>query len=380
MGNLLRQARKAVVQGNYRSAERLYGEALSDRGHGLKSLDLMLRYAWCAEQNRHTDTALSAYEEALALYRSQGEDEAADEVIRIKQHLHRTIEKTNGAVALGFGSGNADAELLRCFQEHAKTLEVPAGQTLCKFSDAGQYIWVLVQGRLDIFTPDCEAIDQRSSPSDELVLIGEHSLFTNQRIPHTVLTATKCDLLRIPFELLREGNAQNTVLAEHMDRIRSERWIEPLLSKHPLFSRINQADRLLLAKAFQPVYKKPSETLLKSDECSNGTYLVLSGCTFQMYPNAQGKMLSSALPGDFIHPAGLLPGNLTSTGYDVIVGAEACLLFLSRDFFEMFAKGREWMYQVLELLANSETRPGEELISNDDAWILRRKIEIDRLL
>jgi len=236
MDSPLYQARKAVVQGDYPCAEDIYQQALQFNETSMSNLDIILRYAWCAEQNKHINIALAAYEKVIDIYRKTGEFEAAEELHRAKQYLRDDKPRPKNIATPGFGIGTFDDALIDILTPYARNICLQSNQQLCKVEDDVQNLYLLLEGRLDIHPHKHQ---QQANPGEQTLCLKNAYFFTRQRSPYTVYTATPCKLLRIPLEHLQQkGTHLQTLRGMDIKFIQGHQWLEPILAKAPLFSSI----------------------------------------------------------------------------------------------------------------------------------------------
>lgn len=256
-----------------------------------------------------------------------------------------------------------------------------AGETLCRHGDVADGLWLLLEGKLSIHNPGYLEDSCIEARADTLVLVGENGLFTAQRRNADVTASCDSKLVAISILSIRQRSTEEPAFAEAMERLTRERWVEPVLSRHAVFERVNDIDRLRLAKTFQRMEISAGNILIHKGEDHDGAYLVLDGCLFVAFENnledAAAETIASAHPGDLIHLGGLL--HEYKSPYLVQAATPATLLYLSRHDFEPYTLQRPWIIQaILQYIR----RPAHLQVMHPEdeyLWTTNRHIKLRRV-
>jgi len=367
---VMRKARKAANKERFDEARLLYEQALeSQELHG--NLDLLLRLAWCHDHLGQADEACALYEKVIKQYESNGEAGAAEALQHIvdkirhpeegevkKKEVQQTkqqpsAEKKTKIISHAASLGNA--QLISQLKKMAKVVDLKAGDVLCEEGEVSDRLWLLESGVLRVRMPgyDMDEPDNLSPQEGQVILVGEVGVFTQQRRSATVWAESDCHLYSIHVNAIHACEVVG--FQQGMDRLLRKYWVEPVLSHHRIFDRINEIDRRNLSLNLESVELSPGECLINLAEEHSGAYLLQRGHLFFLHGGegevnaangmVDGELLSSVAPGDMVHLGGLLHGYQSQ--YRVIAATPVRLLRFSREYFEDFSVPRPWMIQAL---------------------------------
>jgi len=372
---LLRQVRKALTMEDYAEAEELYETVLSFP-EMQDDLDLRLRYAYCTDKNGNRDQAIDAYDEVLRIYRQQGEDAAATSVEKILEKLRSAPgeeQPSEQPVDEDFQPID-DATLVQQLCEMGELLTLQPGDMLCREGEMSEHLWLLQSGSLNVHLPDYEEPDLIEVIPGHLALVGELGFFTNQRRSAHVDAATTTTLFAIKTADIEQRQENDPAFRDAMDRLLLERWAEPVITRHSVFERVNDIDRMRIMKTFDRITMGPGETLIEHGEEHPYTYMLQCGCMFFMHSDEtpddstvtdDGSLMTSIFPGDMIHLGGLLKG--FKSEYKVVTATPVTLLRLSKEDFEPFTLRRPW---IIQAIVNFSRRPANlQVMKPDDDYL-----------
>ncbi len=371
---LLRQVRKAISVEDYGEAEKLYETVLAFP-EMQDDLDLRLRYAYCTDKNGNRDQAIDAYDEVLRIYRQQGEDSAAASVEKILAEL-RSVAKEPPVEQPHDENFEPidDATLLQRLCEMGELLTLKSGEVLCREGEMPDKLWLLRSGSLNVHLPDYEEPDRIEVLPGHLALVGELGFFTKQRRFAYFDAATPAELFVIKAADIEQQQETDPAFRDAMNRLLLERWAEPVLTRHSVFERVNDIDRMRIMKTFDRITLGPGETLIEAGEEHPYTYMLQRGCMFFMHPEDaandategdDGSLMTSIFPGDMIHLGGLLKGYISS--YRVVTATPVTLLRLAQDNFEPFTLRRPW---IIQAIVNYSRRPTHlQVMKPDDDYL-----------
>ena len=365
----MRQARKSAMQEDYADAIRCYQQILQV-DTVKENMDLQLRLAWCFEQNEQWQEARRAYARLFDQYEKRGEWEAA-RLLKPKLQQLQDLQKLPVEVAKHVETLSFP-ELLRVLKDMGSEFELDAGDVLCDAGDTSHVLWLLEEGILGVKMPDYpnDEPDDLCARDGVSVLVGELGLFTHQRRSARVWARNRCRLYAVPVQHIEA--LEDTAFQSGMYDLLKTYWIDPILSKHAIFERVNDVDRRYLSTFLKPLDMKPGATLVKPGEDHDGAYLLQRGCLFFVHEKVDTEQVTSIYPGDLVHLSGLLHGYRGS--YEIRVATEARLLYLSREDFDLFAMRRPW---IIQALLHYSRRPAWLQVTHpDDAylWMTDRQI------
>jgi len=351
---LLRQVRKAISQENYPEAETLY-EKILQFPEMADDLDIRVRYASCTEKNGNHDQAIDAYCEVLKIYQERDEEGAAASIEKILRELRsKVVEVEPEQVQEAAVEPLNDAELMQRLCDMGKHITAVAGDILCREGEMPESFWLLRSGSIMVHLPDYDEPDTIDAREGHLSLVGELAFFTDQRRSADLEVASNAELFEIKTDDIRHQKEQDPAFKAAMKRLLYERWAEPVLTRHTVFERVNDIDRMRLMRCFDRITMGPGEVLIEAGEEHHFAYMLQSGCMFFMHPkdhmddsadSADGSMMTSIFPADMVHLGGLLSGYKSE--YRVVTATPVRLLRLSLQAFEPFTLRRPWIIQAI---------------------------------
>ncbi len=371
---LLREVRKAISQENYPQAELLYEQILQNPDMA-DDLDIRVRYAFCTEKNGNRDQAIDAYCEVLKIYRERGEEGAATSIEKILEGLRsKSVEPEREPVHEISVEPLSDADLMQRLCNMGSHITLATGDILCREGEMPDSLWLLRSGSITVHLPDYDEPDLIEVKEGHLALVGELGFFTDQRRSATLEAASNSELFEIKTADIRKQKEEDPAFKAAMMRLLYERWAEPVITRHTVFERVNDIDRMRLMRTFDRVTLGPGEVLIEAGEEHPYAYMLQSGCMFFMHSkdhlddsadSADGSMMTSIFPADMVHLGGLLPGYKSE--YRVVTATPVKLLRLSQQDFEPFTLRRPWIIQAILQFSH---RPAHlQLMKPDDDYL-----------
>jgi len=370
---LLRQVRKALATENYAEAEALY-VTIMEFPDMADDLDIRVRYAYCTEKNGNLDQAIDAYCEVLKIYRERDEEAAATSIEKILEGLRKTPEEATPEQSEQNIEPLSDAELMQRLCNMGELVTLASGDLLCREGDMPDTLWLLRKGSLTVHLPDYDEPDSIHVKQGHLALIGELGFFTNQRRHADIEAATTVELFAIKSSDIYRQKEIDPAFKAAMKRLLLERWGEPVLTRHTVFERVNDIDRMRIMNSFERIDLGPGEILVEAGEEHGYAYLLQSGCMFFMHSQEEpddttetddGSLMTSIFPGDMIHIGGLLKGYKSE--YRVVTATPVKLLRLSQEDFEPFTLRRPW---IIKAIRDYSRRPASlQVMKPDDDYL-----------
>ena len=371
---LLREVRKAISKEEYAQAEKLYEQILAEPEMA-DDLDLRVRYAYCTEKNGNRDQAIDAYCEVLKIYQANGETGAAASIEKVLEGLRGRIEKSPSEVMpIADAEPISDAELMQRLCDMGESVTLTPGDILCREGEMPDKLWLLKSGSMLVHLPEYDEPDTIEVKEGHIALVGELGFFTDQRIAADIEAATVAELFVINTADIRQKKESDPSFKAAMLRLLYERWAEPVLTRHTVFERVNDIDRMRLMHNFHRVTYGPGEVLIEAGEEHPYAYMLQSGCMFFMHSkdqlddtadSADGSMMTSIFPADMVHLGGLLKGYKSE--YRVVTATPVKLLRLSQKDFEPFTLRRPW---IIQAILQFSRRPAHlQLMKPDDDYL-----------
>jgi len=380
---LLRKARKAAGAEDFATAKDLYAQVLAEKNDG-DDLDIKLRYAWCLEHLGEMDECLAIYRDVVGRYRQQGESGAAEALEGTIRELEKSRKKQEEkpVVEEPLVVPMAAFEVMEQLAEMGKQRQLQAGEVLCHYNDAPNELWLLWAGKLRVELPDYDEPFHIEATDNGWVVVGEIGFYTLQRRAATVVAEDPSTLYEVSAQLIRERAANDPSFAHAVESIMRDKWVEPVLTRHSVFERINDVDRRRLAHAFEPMTLNPGEILIEAGGEYDGAYMLRSGCMFFLhgdkaaddrFESSDGHMLS-VMPGEIVHLGGLLKG--FKSPYRVVAATPVQLLYLPREKFEPFALRRPWIIPAILKLSRSPAQMQVLHPEDNYLWAADRTISL----
>lgn len=387
--NLLRQVRKAIAKENYQEAEALYRKILK-LPEMADDLDIHLRHAYCLEKLGDIGQAIETYSAVIHFYKESGEEGAASALEQSLSGLRDKSEKNQSEESLPETTEEADIEipddaaLMGLLCDMGELVALNDGEVLCKSGDMPDHLWLLKSGELSVQLPEYDEPDIIQVKDGHLALVGEVGFFTKQRRVADVHVNKMAELYIVKTSDIHEKQENDPGFAKAMDRLLIERWAEPVLTRHTVFERVNDIDRMRIMHTFKRLSFGPGETLVEAGQEHDYTYMLLSGCMFFMHSKEQpddtsetddGSLMSTIFPGDMIHLGGLLKGY--QSDYRVVTATPVQLLRLSREEFEPFTLRRPWIIQAILRFSHRPAKLQIMKPEDDYLWKADRHIKTE---
>lgn len=379
---LMREARKAISKEEYLEAEKLYEEILAFPEMA-DDIDIRIRYASCAEKNGNFEIASSAYDHVLESYRQSGDEAAAQALEQQLAKLEKQSVQAEVDDAIDPSIAISDAELMRELCAMGELSILHPNDVLCRTGDMPDALWLLQKGTMSVLMPDYDEPDSIESKKGYLTLVGELGFFTNQRRSADVIADSIVEIYTVKADDIYARKKSDPKFRAAMRRLLLERWAEPVITRHAVFERVNDIDRMRIMHCFDRVTLGPGQTLVEAGEEHPYAYMLQSGCMFFMHSPGQmddsadaedGSSMTSIFPGDMIHLGGLVPGYKSE--YRVVTGTPVKLLRLSLEDFEPFTYRRPWIIQAIRRFSKRPAHLQVMKPDEDYLWKANRHVKI----
>lgn len=390
----LRDARKAVARKAFSEAKALFAEVLQSSGMQ-SDIDIRLRHAYCAEQSGDYTDAVASYRQAVLIYRDHGEKSAAEKLEAKIGNLEqarleaRESEKTEAAAEIRRVQSNAPPMAREALIRRLHQLGVPRhlerGDVLCWAGDPPAHLWLLRSGTLLVQVQGYDEQEQMTPKPGGLMLVGEGGFFTQQRREATVTAQDAAEVIEVTRDVVVVEQHADPSFTAAMDALLLDYWIEPVLSRHDIFARINDVDRRRLAREFEKIEVDAGQVLIEAGVEQDAAYMLLSGCAFLMHADpsrgddsledGDGAFTTSLFPADVINLAGLLRGYVSP--YRVVAATPLQLLRLPRERFEPYTLRRSWIVNAIMKISRKPAH--QQVVKPDESyrWYIDRHIGVN---
>jgi CRP-like cAMP-binding protein len=220
-------------------------------------------------------------------------------------------------------------EALESLVEQLQLVELPSGDVLFKEGDAGDALYVIVEGEVSVSAEGPPRVEMaRLGPGS---FIGEVALMTDQPRSATVSATVDSELLRIDRKTLASVLSAHGEVLSALLRFVRDRLVDRWMRTSPLLRPFPESERAHLANRFSFLECDPGSKLLGAGQKPDGLYIVLAG-NFSV--RRGGKDIVTLGPGDLIGETALLSGGAFRS--DVMAKGKALALCLpAADFREM---------------------------------------------
>lgn len=388
----LKAARKAVLRKSFSEARELFAEVLQHTGMQ-SDIDVRLRHAYCAEQSGDYTDALASYRQVVTTYRDIGETAAAEKLLARIEDLEQAglealqSEKNVAASeirAIGVNVPPMERKaLIRRLCQIGIPRHLEHGDMLYRAGDTPAQLWLLKSGTLNVHIEGYEDQSQLTPRQDGMMLVGEGGFFTQQRRVATVTTDGVAELVEISRDVVTIEQHADPSFTAAMDALLLDYWIEPVLSRHDIFERVNDVDRRRLAHEFEKIEIDAGQTLIEPGEEQDAAYMLLSGCGFLTHAGQgggdtlmqdSGEFTTSLFAGDMINMGGLLHG--FASPYRVVAATPLQLLRLTRERFEPYTMRRSWIIDAIKKVARKPAH--RQILKPDESymWLVDRNVDV----
>ncbi len=364
---LMRWARRAMRARDFALAAACYAR-LAAREEGGDVLDLRMRQAFCEERAGREDVAIGIYRELIREYERREEPTAAAALRERIAGLGDEAAADDGVDAVDVEvEPLSEAELGEALFAIGRRRRLEKGEVLCREGDMPHALWLLESGAIEVGSEDEDEPLCVRRVGDGITLLGEIGYFTLQRRSADLTAAEASSVIEVAAADIARREAEDPAFAGAMRRLMRDKWLEPALSRHEIFARINDVDRRRLAEAFEPVELRPGEELVARGAVLDAAFLLQQGCLFYMHDDSD-SVVAGVMPGDIVHLGGLLLDY--QSPYRIVAATRSRALRLRALSFAPFLARRPWMRPAIEafrarpaplqLLRPDEPRPWHE--------------------
>ncbi len=179
-------------------------------------------------------------------------------------------------------------------------VELDANEILFREGDSGDELFVISEGEVVVETAAAGEL-ARLGPS---AFFGEIALITDHPRSATIRAVTRCELLAIDRELLRDALSESSEILTVILRFVRDRSIDRITRTSELFQPFTDTERLALSARFELVEVVHDAVLITQGERADGLYLIVAG---KVEVQRTGEQLLASLgPGDVFGELSLL--------------------------------------------------------------------------
>lgn len=185
-----------------------------------------------------------------------------------------------------------------------KKMEVPAGENLIKQGDEGDYFYVVISGKVDIFV----ARKGDDPPGKKVLSVSSGAIFGQLALMYNAPRAATCTVVEdVSVWALERETFQQTLINQQGVKMKG---YEGFLEGVELFQHLNRYERSRVADLLHPKSFKKEETVIKQGDDGDGFYIVEKGKCVASIDGEKGEVVVKTYekPGEFFGERALLKG------------------------------------------------------------------------
>lgn len=184
----------------------------------------------------------------------------------------------------------------------------PAGTVLVREGDAGNSMFAIVQGTVQVLRPSPDGRPQLVAEMGGGTFFGEMALVTSSPRLATVVAGTDCVLLELERRRVEELVHIQPSVGAIIELFHRERLIANLLRSCPLFQPLSETARDEVSRQFETVNGTSGLVFVQESTPSDGFYVVLRGQVeaWGLGPDGTAQPLTLMREGDFFGEISML--------------------------------------------------------------------------
>jgi CRP-like cAMP-binding protein len=248
--------------------------------------------------------------------------------------------------------------------ERMNYLKVPANHVVVREGDAGNSLYILVQGEVKVTRKegaDEQAIARLGAGS----LFGELALIRAKPRGATVTTLLPAELFEIGRDAVEQVAAKYPAITEDLVRFARRRLIMNLMATSKIFHPFDDAERLEVLRAFVSRVVDGGTTIIQEGAEAAGMYLLLEGEVevSKIDPAGDKVVLAYLREGEVFGEIGLVEKRPTTA--TVTTTEKSVVLYLDRAKFAAFIENHPKIHEYLSTLSGTRLSETEQAMSSD---------------
>jgi len=240
--------------------------------------------------------------------------------------------------------------------------QLDAEQTLFHEGEAGNSMFIIIQGRVKIARPDANGDEVVLAELTDGAFFGEMSLLADAPRSASVSAVEPTMLFEIDKGLLEEITSAYPTVAQVMKRFHKNRLLTNLLRTSPIFAPFSASDKKSLIEKFKSRNVQPGQLLLTKDKPGDGLYVLLNGRCEVLTSDDQGRdmVLAELKDGDVFGEMSLLFEQYATASVRAV--SPTIVLRLPKKNFQELIMTHPQILETLSTLSDSRLQYNKELM------------------
>jgi CRP-like cAMP-binding protein len=254
-----------------------------------------------------------------------------------------------------------------------KSVQVNSGSLICKEGEKGDSIFVISQGKIEIYKYNIkEKKEILLNVLEAGDIFGEFSFFSRQRRSASAKALTDCTLLEITREDFDEVQKVYPNIADVLSALYKKRVVDTILALSPPFNVLSPQDRKRLGERFSSQVMDPGTVVIREGSLPRFLYLIKSGRA-EVFVEKEGTeiVVGHLAAGDIFGEISLLLGRNHSASVRTVTRTE--LLMASKEDVEKILGAYAQIKEQLKKYSRERLEEAHErvLVSREEAkeWV-----------
>ncbi|MCB9654153.1 MAG: cyclic nucleotide-binding domain-containing protein [Deltaproteobacteria bacterium] len=295
-----------------------------------------------------------------------GDGDGADDGVRSSSSL----EDMKVAVPL-FSDLSVDAFV--SLVERLGYVNLGPDEIVIQQGSTGSSVYVLLQGEVEVSSEnDGHHVLARLGPGS---LFGEMALITQKPRSATVRTTQPSELFEIDRSVVESVAMAYPTVVDEVVQFARRRLLMNLMATSPLFSALDDEERVQMLKAFMPMVIEANQVVIKESASAPGLHLVLEG-EFEVSaldPAGDRLVLAYLRAGDVFGEISLIAERETTA--TVRATEKSVVLMLEKSRFDAFIETHPRLREYLATLSRERMEGNEGAMSQEGVVL-----EVDDLI
>lgn len=227
--------------------------------------------------------------------------------------------------------------LFEAVARNLKLKQLRAGEALLREGERGQTVYLILNGRAEVFKQNLEGEEVKLAELEEGEVIGEMALVTASPRVATVLAGPWLEVLELSASILGELGPSAIHLQQVLSQQVCGRMIRNLMKISPVFNVIPIENRGELISRFETKLFNAGEEIIIEGQLGRGLFVILDGLVeISLKKKGQRHLLNRLREGEIFGEISLLrntPATATCTAV-----RRSMLMILSREGFQSLAQ------------------------------------------
>lgn len=285
----------------------------------------------------HTDTQKRLAKLYAMKARGELKKEIKEEVIELKEEVG-VEEKTGGELPrFPLFSDLSQDEFIEVVNR-LKSRKYPAQSVIFKEGDRGDSIFLVANGKVNIYKKDASGKQILVRTIDEGDFFGEFSYFANSKRNVSALSAVDSNLLELTRDVVDDMIGKYDGFKRALIEFYKKRVLDTILGVTPVFRELPYSEREKFLPRFELIIAGKGQNIVTEGEPGDAMYVIVSGLV-EVWTKRGGKkiVLAELKEGDFFGEISLVTGEVRTATVTAL--KETRLMKLNKsDFDEISAQ------------------------------------------